>query len=71
VSLGRPLDEAGHASLPRHLAAALTAALAILLLPILAVAVPPLVDYPNHLVRMWLIAGGAQEPPLDGIYGVD
>jgi hypothetical protein len=48
----------------------LTASLATLALPVLVAAVPPLLDYPNHLVRLWLIAGGADTPPLSQMYAV-
>lgn len=32
---------------------------------------PPLLDYPNHYARMWLLAGGIAEPPFDRIYALD
>jgi hypothetical protein len=35
------------------------------------VRVPPLLDYPNHLARLWLLAGGAERPPLSAMYAVD
>lgn len=41
------------------------------LIPVALVSVPPLLDYPNHLARYWLLAGGADHPPLSQIYGVD
>lgn len=50
---------------------ALVCALGALLVPPLAVALPPLVDYPNHLARLWLISGNAERPPFDAIYVVD
>ena len=40
-------------------------------LPVLAVLLPPLTDYPNHLVRFWLLAGGATEPHLSAFYKAD
>ncbi len=43
----------------------------IVFLPILAFPIPPLVDYPNHFVRIWLEAGGAREAPLSGMYKID
>lgn len=46
-------------------------ALGTLVLPVALTHMPPLLDYPNHLARMWLLAGGAEQAPLDGIYGVD
>lgn len=45
--------------------------LGILLLPVLLVPLPPLLDYPNHLARLWLIASGASAPPLDTFYAID
>ncbi|MDE1995502.1 MAG: hypothetical protein KGI75_23580, partial [Rhizobiaceae bacterium] len=32
---------------------------------------PPLLDYPNHYARMWLLAGGIATPPFSSIYTVD
>jgi hypothetical protein len=42
-----------------------------LLAPFLVAAIPPLTDYPNHLARYWLIAGGVHEPALAGFYRID
>jgi hypothetical protein len=39
--------------------------------PLLWISTPPVMDYPNHLVRIWLIAGGAGQAPLDAVYLVD
>jgi hypothetical protein len=47
------------------------AALGTLAVPVALVRVPPLLDYPNHLARIWLLAGGIGHPPLDAIYVVD
>ena len=47
------------------------ASLAALALPVVFVRIPPLLDYPNHLARLWLLAGGAEEPPLSAMYAVD
>jgi hypothetical protein len=44
--------------------------LALVIVPFL-VRVPPLLDYPNHLARLWLIAGGASVPPLAAIYAIE
>lgn len=44
--------------------------LAALLVPVLAAAVPPLADYPNHLSRLWLLGGGAAVPPVSGMYRI-
>ncbi|WFU06550.1 hypothetical protein QA648_22540 (plasmid) [Rhizobium sp. CB3171] len=32
---------------------------------------PPLLDYPNHYARMWLLAGGITEQPFQQIYAID
>lgn len=40
-------------------------------IPPLLVRVPPMLDYPNHYVRMWLLAGGAQLQPVAQMYRVD
>lgn len=32
---------------------------------------PPILDYPNHYARMWLLAGGIDKPPFHEIYAVD
>jgi hypothetical protein len=48
----------------------LAAAFAGLAVPVLLVEIPPLLDYPNHLVRLWLIAGGAEIEPLSRMYAV-
>lgn len=45
-------------------------ALLALLVPTVCAAVPPLVDYPNHLARLWLLAGGASDPALSAFYRV-
>ncbi|MBR0672949.1 hypothetical protein [Neoroseomonas soli] len=55
----------------RLLPAALALAIAAMLVPPLAVPLPPLLDYPNHLARLSLIAGQAARPPLDAVYVVD
>ena len=51
--------------------ACIVLALGTLVLPVVLVHMPPLLDYPNHLARMWLLTGGADEPPLNSIYAVD
>jgi len=48
----------------------LAASLVTLAVPVLLASIPPLLDYPNHLVRLWLIAGGADAPPLSHMYAV-
>jgi len=42
-----------------------------ILVPFLFVKVPPLVDYPNHLARFWLLGGGVRDPMMARFYGVD
>ena len=42
-----------------------------LLAPLLTAEIPPLTDYPNHLARYWLIAGGLREPALAPFYRID
>jgi hypothetical protein len=48
-------------------------AIAVLCLavPIALARVPPILDYSNHLARMWLLAGGVDRPPMSHIYTVD
>jgi hypothetical protein len=41
-----------------------------ILLPLFWAKVPPLVDYPNHLARMWILVHGAEIPELAGNYAV-
>jgi hypothetical protein len=55
----------------RLLKAALLLACLLPLLPVALVPVPPLLDYPNHLTRLWLIAGGASDTPLAEVYAID
>ena len=40
-------------------------------LVIFRIEVPPLMDYPNHLARYWLISGGARLAPLSSMYEID
>src|SRR5216683_1476806 len=42
----------------------------IMLSPLLWVRIPPLVDYPNHLARMWILVHGAEIPDLAANYAV-
>ncbi|MBP0465274.1 hypothetical protein J5Y09_15215 [Roseomonas sp. PWR1] len=49
----------------------IAAALAVVCMPVLAVPVPPLLDYPNHLARLWLLAGGLERPALAAFYEAD
>jgi hypothetical protein len=48
--------------------ASLTLMLFALLVPILATAVPPLTDYPNHLARCYLLAFGKSDPVLSQMF---
>src|SRR5438105_9966863 len=43
---------------------------AITLSPVLWVRIPPLIDYPNHLARMWILVHGAEIPELAANYVV-
>ena len=38
--------------------------LAGLALPIMAVPMPLLLDYPNHVARIWLLSGGLDRGPM-------
>src|SRR5215469_7817150 len=40
------------------------------LLPLCWTTVPPLVDYPNHLARMWILAHASEIPELARNYAV-
>ena len=42
----------------------------VTLSPLLWVRIPPLVDYPNHLARMWILVHGAEIPALAASYAV-
>jgi hypothetical protein len=54
----------------RPIAILLATVLAALAVPVALAGIPPLLDYPNHLVRLWLIAGGAEIEPLSRMYAV-
>jgi len=56
---------------PRFVAVCVVLSLASLLIPHLIAQVPPVVDFPNHLARLWLVAGGIRLPPLDRYYMID
>ena len=43
-------------------------AFAVLVLPLCAVNIPPIADYPNHLARMWILATGAHDLFLSTMY---
>jgi hypothetical protein len=44
--------------------------LGALLVPVLLAEYPPLLDYPNHLSRLWLLSGGARLPAVARMYAV-
>jgi hypothetical protein len=50
--------------------AAFLVTFAVLLVPVLAVEIPPLTDYPNHLSRLWLVGGGVDLPVVAAMYAV-
>jgi hypothetical protein len=41
------------------------------LIPVLSVRFPPMTDYANHYVRMWLLAGGIERPHMAQFYEID
>ncbi|HWA62707.1 MAG TPA: hypothetical protein VG939_15105 [Caulobacteraceae bacterium] len=43
----------------------------LILVPFAAIEIPPLTDYPNHLARFWLIAGGVTQPPMPRFFAID
>lgn len=72
ASTGERASEGRSAASPQRVAfACLVASLAALALPVAVAPVPPLLDYPNHLARIWLLAGGIERPPMSGMYAVD
>lgn len=44
------------------------AAACVLIIPLFAIDVPPIVDYPNHLARLYIIAHGSSDPWLSRMY---
>ncbi len=62
---------AAHAGGALRVAAAYLALTALTLSPLLWASVPPLVDYPNHLARMWILAQNGAVPELASNYAVD
>jgi hypothetical protein len=48
-----------------------TIGLCAVAMPALIVDMPPLLDYPNHVVRMWLLGGAVDDPILSKMYAVD
>ncbi len=51
--------------------ATLTLAVLVLLVPLFLVDVPPLLDYPNHLARAYVLAFGKDDPILSRFYASD
>jgi hypothetical protein len=61
-------DSSSFLDRPRVWWASLLLMLAALTVPILAVAVPPLTDYPNHLARCYILAFGKSDPTLSQMF---
>lgn len=55
----------------RRIAALIVLAALISLIPILSVRFPPMTDYANHYVRLWLLAGGIDRPFMAQFYEID
>lgn len=76
----RRIEQSGDSSTPRSTANSLderrTIWVVLLIfaaasLPLLLVRIPPIMDYPNHLARIWLLSGGAATHPMSSFYVVD
>ena len=65
-----PAERAGTARGTIRWLAASLALMALTLSPLLWAAVPPLVDYPNHLARMWVLVQNGALPDLASNYAV-
>ena len=39
--------------------------------PLVVTDFPPVMDYPNHLARVWILGGGAKVFPISEMYVVD
>lgn len=55
----------------RRVACLILLAALISLIPILSVRFPPMTDYANHYVRLWLLAGGIERPLMAQFYEID
>ena len=55
----------------KRIAALILLAALISLIPILSVRFPPMTDYANHYVRLWLLAGGIERPIMAQFYEID
>lgn len=60
-----------HESDDRAIPAILGLAVLAVLTPVVLVQIPTLWDYPNHLVRLWILAGGAEGTPVAAMYQAD
>ncbi len=49
----------------------IVAYIAFVALLVAAFKFPPLLDYPNHYARIWLLSGGISEQPFPQIYSID
>ncbi|MEZ5734631.1 MAG: hypothetical protein R3E09_02305 [Novosphingobium sp.] len=49
----------------------LVLAFALAAFAVLWASYPPLMDYPNHLARIWLLAGGAKQSPVSEMYEIN
>jgi hypothetical protein len=49
----------------------LFSAFAFLVVPVISVKFPPILDYPNHYVRIWLLGGGVNIFPVSEMYEVN
>lgn len=47
------------------------AAILISAIPLLSVPHPPVLDYPNHLARIWLLSGRIDDAPLSAMYAAN
>jgi hypothetical protein len=52
----------------RRRAAVVTFIWVLAALPFLVVSLPPVMDVPNHLARIWLLSGGIDQAPLSEMY---
>ena len=55
----------------KQIAASIGVLPAAVVLPALLFPLPPVLDYPNHLARIWLIAGGVDAAPVSRFYFED
>ena len=55
----------------RRVAALIVLAALVSLIPILSVRFPPMTDYANHYVRLWLLTGGIERPHMAQFYQID